>query len=244
MNILPDGMSDCNNDYEMEKLKGKIKKMSTVINKLSKENAKLKANMNNMEVTLERVCNHLGLHMNKMISTSTHNLMKDNIEEEETWLYCIKIGTEKEKIMSALGVQEIESTVYIEITANSLIDERRMYVSLLQNYKNFAEFADDWESMSLKELSHYFQSILSANLVNETVIVIRNIPNKKDKLYEGFMTQIAILAGIMFKCWNELTTNKELVGKMALVLESEDELQIVNIKNNDIRLILYVDSLI
>ncbi len=118
-----------------------------------------------------------------------------------------------------------------------------MYVSLLKNFTKFKEFHHDWTDMSVKNLKHYFQSVLSSSLVHDIVILLNDVPNKNQKNFDDIISNIALLAGIVYDTWVELEKSNELIGQVSLVLESSTKLDILNTVKDEARLILYVEPL-
>ena len=58
------------------------------------------------------------------------------------------------------------------------------------------------------------------------------------------LSNIATLAGIMYYSWEEVnSSNEDNTGKMALILESDEELQILNVHKKNSRLILSIEPL-
>jgi hypothetical protein len=118
-----------------------------------------------------------------------------------------------------------------------------MHLDLLNSFEGFNEFSEDWNSMSNNQLHHYAGTILSSKLVSDIVVIVRNLPINKNKEYNNIMSSVATLAGLMFNTWEDLESGGDMMGKMALVLESEEELNIMNIVKNNKRMILFVIEL-
>jgi predicted nuclease with TOPRIM domain len=230
-------------DSESEKLLLKISKLEEQVKKLGNENNVLKAKLNNLENILEKVCAQLkiqtNLGSNSDIKTSI--IVKTEDEIEETWLYYIKKNVSKDKIVNALNFGR--TPVVIELKVDDWANENNVLIDMLNSFPKFKEFSEDWSSMSNQQLIHFLQTILSSTLVSDTVIILRNIPLKSHRNYDNILANIATVAEIMYTTWEELEDNNELMGKMALVLESDEEMQILNIIKNNSRLILIVDSL-
>ena len=80
--------------------------------------------------------------------------------------------------------------------------------------------------------------------MGDTVFVLRGIPSSKNKKnYERVVDSIGTLAGVMFKNFSKQIANGENVGRMALILEVEEEMNIINIVKNDSRVLLSVEKL-
>lgn len=232
-------------EFDNDKMSSKISKLEGMVKKLNKENSSLTAKVNKLETIMEKICTQLNIS-NNLSTTSDNKIDKNQIENEieETWLYYVNKGITSEKIYNALDMtSSISDASILDIKADGWLDEKTMLVDLLKSFAKFNDFAEDWSSMTTKQLSHYLQSILSSTLVTDTLIILRALPSKTDKNYDKIMANVATISGIMYNTWEDLDMNNELMGKMALVLESEEELQILNILKNNTRLILFVDSL-
>jgi hypothetical protein len=233
-------IDECDND----KLSCKIEKMSEQIKKLTKENETLKAKVNYLEHLMENLCSNLNIPTNfsKIILEEKVRTEAKSEEIEETWLFWIKSGISLEKINQKLNFTK-DNSFTVEVNVDDWNEEKNFYISLLSKFTKFKEFSDDWSNMNDKHLKHYLQSILSSTMVNDTAIILRNLPTKKMKRYDEIVSNIAMLAGLLFNTWEELETAHEMIGRMALVLESEEKLEILNIVKDDARLILLVEPL-
>jgi hypothetical protein len=226
-------------DNSTDKLNSKINQLEAQIKKLTNENMSLKAKVNNLEITVEKICSQMNI---KAPETKIKTFDADN-SEEETWLYYVKKGMPKEKITAKLGFTKPDNLIAIDVSVAGWLSEKQMYIDILNQFEKFKEFAEDWNGMSESQLEHYLHTILSSSLVSDVVVLLRTLPLKANKNYEKIMSNIASLAGLMYNSWEELEVNNELIGRMALVLESEEELQILNILKNNSRLILFVIDL-
>jgi hypothetical protein len=233
-------IDECHND----KLSSKLEKMTFQIKKLTKENDALKAKVNNLENLVEKLCIYLNMPSNFGRPYEEKNPSEINKYEEveETWLFWIKTGLSMDKIKKKLNFTSKDSFC-IEVKVDDWTEEKNVYHSLLKNFTKFKDFSDDWSTMNNKQLKHFLQSILSSTMVSDTLILLRNLPNEKNKKYDEIVSNIAMLAGVMFNTWEELETKNEMIGRMALVLDSEEKLEILNIVKDDARMILLVEPL-
>jgi hypothetical protein len=236
---MESGLKNYVDEIEIDKLMSKVSKLETTVKKITTENNSLKVKVNNLETLVQKICGHLNISDS---GTSQQNKLPSNSDEiEETWLYYIKKGFTKEKISQKLNFN-LDSVV-VELEVENWDQENKVLLDLLNSFPKYSDFSEDWSSMNNKQLKHYLQSILSSTLVSDFGIVLRNLPSKDHKNYDIIMSNIATLAEIMYSTWEELEVNNELMGKMALVLESDLELQILNIIKNNTRLILFVEAL-
>jgi hypothetical protein len=239
---------------ENEKLHNKIKKLESQVKRLNQENSQLKAKVNNMESTVEKICHELKIGYKEKKENYEKNFqnvgnvsnvgnlespLNSDEENEETWLYYIKKGISTKEIKCKLGLTE--NVLIIELST-PWSDEESLMKQLLKLFPKFAEFSENL-GMDKKELKNFLQSVISTNLINDLCIILRNIPKKSENNYDNIISGIATLAEVMSKSWTELEANDELFGKMALVMESEEEIQILQITKDNTRLLLFVELL-
>ncbi len=226
-----------------DKINKRLNKQELEMKKLRKENSILKSRVNNLEVFLQNMLYQLDLK---------HKINKDLIlgssdEVEESWLYWVKKGFSKDDIFKILkfNSNNSNSNYFLELDASELfLDEKKMLCEILKNFQNKKKFPDDWQSMEKEQLNVYLGNIFNSLMMNDTVILVKSIPNKNQKNYENILSNIATLAGIMYYSWEELNSlSDEVTGKMALILESEEELQILNVHKKNSRLILNIEQL-
>ena len=178
--------------------------------------------------------------------------MKDFIvdkeeEKEETWLYYI-LSSQKlptEKILLLLGVSDPDKTI-LEISTNEFVNEFSLYIKLLEKFESFNEYNQDFQSMDTPQIIGYFEEIYEVTLMSDTVIIIRDIPSKKNSNYEELMGIIASLIERIHKIFNNVLlkeNDSEGLGKMKMVLETEEDINILNIVKNDSRFLLNIEKL-
>ena len=187
----------------------------------------------------------------QIISNSMSKTMKDFIidkeENEETWLYYIlssqKLSTEK--ILSLLNIIDEDKTV-LEISTNDFVNEYGLYIKLLEKFESFNEFNQDFQSMDTPQIKSYFEEIFEVTLMSDTIIIIRDIPSKKNNNYEELMVVIASLIEKIYKIFNNVLQKEndaEGLGKMKMVLEAQEDINILNIVKNDSRFLLNIEKL-
>jgi len=242
-NLLEDLILDDNNIFQ-EKVNKRLGKQDLEMKKLRKENSILKSRINNLELFMQNLLFQLDLKnkINKDLFIST------NDEVEESWLYWVKCGKSKNDLLKALNIEGQNSEnkpFFMEMNTNDFcLDEKKMISEILKLIQNHKKFSDDWTSMDLEQLNIYLGNILNSLMINDTVIILRKIPGKNHKNYEKLLSNIATLAGIMYYSWEEVNSlNEDHSGKMALILESDEELQILNVHKKNSRLILSIEPL-
>lgn len=229
-------------EYEIAKLNKKVNKLENTIKKLQKENSMLASKVTNLEDVIIKLTSQFNINFQS--PANFKNEFKSSLSEE-TWLYSIPFDKKisNDTIKKKLKIEDLEDLTFIEIKAD-WSNEAEMISGLLKHFENFTEFSKDFQSMNLNNLIGVFQQILEIALMSDLIIVIRNIPSNKDKKkHEIIISSIAKVAGIMYNCFEKVSGSNDTFGKMALVLESHEDLNVVNITNNDSRILLSVEKL-
>ena len=169
-------------------------------------------------------------------------------EKEETWIFYVlssqKVSTEKR--LSILNITDPNKTI-LEISANDFVNEYSLYIKLLEKIETFNEYSYDFQSMETPQIIAYFEEIFEVTLMSDTVIIIRDLPSKKSSNYEEL---IGIIIGLInrvqkiFESASEKDNDEEGgTGKMKMVLETQEDLNILNIVKNDSRFLLNIEKL-
>ena len=169
-------------------------------------------------------------------------------EKEETWIFYV-LSSQKfsiEKILSILNITDPNKTI-LEISANDFVNEYSLYIKLLEKIETFNEYSYDFQSMETPQIIAYFEEIFEVTLMSDTVIIIRGLPSKKSSNYEEL---IGIIIGLInrvqkiFESASEKDNDEEGgTGKMKMVLETQEDLNILNIVKNDSRFLLNIEKL-
>ena len=185
--------------------------------------------------------------INNSLSKAMKDFIIDKEENEETWLYYIlssqKLSTEK--ILSLLNIIDEDKTV-LEISTNDFVNEYGLYIKLLEKFESFNEFNQDFQSMDTPQIKSYFEEIFEVTLMSDTIIIIRDIPSKKNNNYDELMVVIASLIEKIYKIFNNVLQKEndaEGLGKMKMVLEAQEDINILNIVKNDSRFLLNIEKL-
>ena len=185
--------------------------------------------------------------INNSLSKTMKDFIIDKEENEETWLYYIlssqKLSTEK--ILSLLNIIDEDKTV-LEISTNDFVNEYGLYIKLLEKFESFNEFNQDFQSMDTPQIKSYFEEIFEVTLMSDTIIIIRDIPSKKNNNYDELMVVIASLIEKIYKIFNNVLQKEndaEGLGKMKMVLEAQEDINILNIVKNDSRFLLNIEKL-
>ena len=186
------------------------------------------------------------------ITSSNVKLVKNIInkeEKEETWIYYVlsiqKLSTEK--ILSLINITDPDKTI-LEISANDFVNEYSLYIKLLEKFETFNEYTYDFQSMETPQIINYFEEIFEVTLMSDTVIIIRNIPSKKSSNYEELMGIIIGLINRVKKIFETVLekdkeNDEEGMGKIKMVLETQEDINILNIVKNDSRFLLNIEKL-
>ena len=182
---------------------------------------------------------------------STMNKLSKNIlnkkEKEETWIYYILSSQNltTKKIISLLNISDPNKTI-LEISANDFVNEYSLYIKLLEKIETFNEYSYDFANMETPQIINYFEEIFEVTLMSDSIIIIRNLPSKKSSNYDELMEIIIGLINRVKKIFDNTVgkdSEEEGIGKMRLVLETKEDLNILNIVKNDSRFLLNIEKL-
>ena len=182
---------------------------------------------------------------------STMNKLSKNIlnkeEKEETWIYYIlsSQNLSTKKIISLLNISDPDKTI-LEISSNDFVNEYSLYIKLLEKIETFNEYSYDFANMETSQIINYFEEIFEVTLMSDSIIIIRNLPSKKSSNYDELMEIIVGLINRVKKIFDtavEKDNEEEGIGKMRIVLETKEDLNILNIVKNDSRFLLNIEKL-
>ena len=184
---------------------------------------------------------------NQMMSRTMRDFIIDKEEKEETWLFYIlsSQNLSTENILSMLNIVDEDKTI-LEISANDFVNEFGLYNKLLEKFESFNEYDQDFKSMETPQVISYFEEIFEVTLMSDTVLIIRDIPSKKNADYNELIGIIASLIEKIHKIYNNVLkkeVDSEGLGKMKMVLETEEEINILNVVKNDSRFLMNVEKL-
>ena len=205
--------NDCFKSILMEdfnNLTNRITTLESELTKVKKENYGLKININKLESIVETICTKLNISQTTSPKKSNEVVTSKNANEEETWLYYVKVGEKKDKILKALEMKN--DTQIVEFNTLLWTDENKMLINILQNFKKFQEFSQDWQNMNNKQLKHYIHEIVSSMLINDIIFLLKGLPNKKSSNYDNCLSFICTFTGIIFNTCEELEKNNESLG--------------------------------
>ena len=225
-------------------LPSKKKKKKSII----KLNANIQINSTNYQKK-----NLPSISQSQVISNpiSTMNKFSKNIlnkdDKEETWIFYILSSQNlpTKKILSLLNISDPDKTV-LEISSNDFVNEYSLYIKLLEKIETFNEYSYDFTNMETPQVISYFEEIFEVTLMSDTVIIIRNLPSKKNSNYDELMGIIVGLINRVQKIFDavaEKENDEDGLGKMKMVLETQEDLNILNIVKNDSRFLLNIEKL-
>lgn len=238
---------------EKESIPANFNSLPAIQNTKKNINIKLNPNipLNNLNNLNYGKKNLPAISQSQVINNSMSRTMKDFIidkeEKEETWLYYILSSQNlpTDKILSLLNIIDPDKTV-IEISANDFVNEYGLYIKLLEKFESFNEFNQDFQSMDTPQVISYFEEIFEVTLMSDTVVIIRNIPSKKNSNYDELIVIIASLIEKIHKIFNNVLqkeSDSEGLGKMKMILETQEDLNILNVVKNDSRFLLSIEKL-
>ena len=219
---------------------------------ITKKNVNIKLNTNIPLNSINYGKKNLpAISQSQVISNTMNKTMKDFIvdkdEKEETWLYYIlsSLKLPTDKILDLLNINDPDKTV-LEISANDFINEYGLYIQLLEKFESFNEYNQDFQSMDTPQIISYFEEIFEVTLMSDTVIIIRDVPSKRNNNYDEIMIVIASFIEKIHKIYINVIQKEnddEGLGKMKVILEAQEDINILNIVKNDNRFLLNIEKL-
>lgn len=156
-----------------------------------------------------------------------------NSQEDEPWLFYCPSGMPTTRIQQLLDLTDAAA---YELQAHQLASERQLWKELL---RQMGQEPPD----KLTALRKLAAVQLSAGCHAELLVIVRGIPQANAGL-EQVLPVIVALAEAVNVAWSEVeNTNPELLGRVALVLESREEIRTLTVEKADTRTSLYVEPL-
>jgi len=168
--------------------------------------------------------------------------MKEKAENEESWLFYCKKDSNVSHIASLV---EMTSYKLVEVNCDLILNEETMWIDFIVKIdSNYSSNKKDLEGQQLSLLRQMGAVTLSSSLQNELLILIKNLPEdeKRFKLMMGYLTNLCEAVSV---CWNEIEElgNPNLLGKVAVVFESNRKIDVLSIEKEDSKIVLYVEPL-
>lgn len=158
---------------------------------------------------------------------------KTNAQEDEPWLFYCASGKPYQEILRILDFSE-----GFEINSASLVSEEALWVQVLEKMN------EEDLPKKLSALRKLVSVQLSSACHHELLIIVRGIPSSENPLFQLILPHIATLAEYVNVAWSEVeNSNPELLGRIALVLECEQEIKILTVDRGDTRLSLFVEKM-
>ena len=163
-----------------------------------------------------------------------NNLHKQtNAQEDEPWLFYCERGKPTPEIQRTLDFSEA-----FELEASKLTTEEALWGLLLERM-----YGADLPR-KLSSLRKLAAVQLSSACHDQLLLIIRNIPPSGHRLFQSILPQIATLAEFVNIAWSEVENNNpDLLGRIALVLESDNEIKTLTLDRGDTRMTLFVERL-
>lgn len=155
----------------------------------------------------------------------------------EPWLFYCAAGTATQQIQALLDFAEGSA---IELQVRSLSSETQLWRTLLTQMNPL----DQSLPVKLPALRKLASVHLSSTCHSELLIILRGIPSTAEPLFQQTLPLVITLAEYVNAAWTEVeAANPELLGRVALVLESEEEIKVLTVDKGDTRTSLYVERL-
>ena len=159
---------------------------------------------------------------------------KTNAQEDEPWLFFCEKGRQYPDILRTLEFSE-----GYEISSSALISEEALWTQVLEKMN------EEEIPKKLTALRKLASVQLSSACHHELLIIVRGIPSSENPLFQMILPHIATLAEYVNIAWSEVeNSNPDLLGRIALVLECEQEIKVLSVDRGDTRLSLYVEKLL
>mmetsp|Transcript_5208 Transcript_5208/g.9569 ORF Transcript_5208/g.9569 Transcript_5208/m.9569 type:complete len:230 (+) Transcript_5208:281-970(+) len=188
---------------------------------------------------LKETVKHLGVDYVDKASIRLNNRYKrTNAEDDEPWLFYTGIGTPTEVIRRLLGFTESSA---IELPISELVIEEELWRQLL------TRFYQDPRGLpsKLSDLRQLAGVELSLACHQELLIILRGLPPSSSPLFKAVLPQVVTLAEYVNIAWSEVeNTNPDLLGRLAVILETGEELRELSVERAKSRVSLYVEKLV
>lgn len=232
------------------------------IKKLENKNSELKESMNTLTIKYENVQNILEKIKNeydisKYLKDAKEIKSKDyklkNEEErlsliEDPWLFYVNnLSAEKELIINNLNSKyyfnlKQENTNLIPLNVKTWQNKKSMLIDVLNQFPNFKEFSEEWLDMDIKQLIYYLSQIIKT--LNNSLFLIKNLGSKKEIDYFKYTELIVNLIEIFNKQIKLNYETEDSSSYILIIIESEEDLNILNVNDGNSRYIISLEKLI
>ncbi|CAG9330919.1 unnamed protein product [Blepharisma stoltei] len=167
-------------------------------------------------------------------SIEINNATKEtNAQEDEPWLFYTPPGRPIRDILSLLDFSE-----GYELDARSLLTEEALWIQVLERM-NVVDIPS-----RLSALQKLASVQLASACHNELLIIVRGIPVSAHPLFERILPSILTLAEYVNIAWSEVENNNpDILGRVAVVLECEQEMKVLSVDRGDTRMSLFIERL-
>jgi hypothetical protein len=196
--------------------------------------AELEEQMEDLKETVK----HFGVDYVDKASIRLNNRYKrTNAEDDEPWLFYAPLRIPTEAVRRVLGFTESPA---IELAISELVIEEELWRQLL------TRFYSDPRGLptKLSDLRQLASVELSLACHQELLIILRGLPPSSSALFKAVLPQVVTLAEYVNIAWSEVeNSNPDLLGRLAVVLETEEELRELSVERAKSRVSLYVEKL-
>eukprot|EP00825_Cyclidium_porcatum_P031613 TRINITY_DN33502_c0_g1_i1.p1 TRINITY_DN33502_c0_g1~~TRINITY_DN33502_c0_g1_i1.p1 ORF type:complete len:210 (-),score=48.32 TRINITY_DN33502_c0_g1_i1:176-805(-) len=165
------------------------------------------------------------------------NQPKVDNDNEESWLFYTQKNTSTEKISKQLNFSSNQIT--IELKCDEWSDEKSFWIDILQKLDNKWFQSKEILGKSLQNLKQLAMASIENSLHDELLIIVRNLP-KNEKQFQEVLPKLIGLCDAVTTGWSQIDSTD---GKVAVVLESEQRIDVLNYEKDQIKVKLYVEAL-
>ena len=220
----------------MEDLKKRISELEKENNKYSEEREELLNRISELEDQVEDLTLQLKKHNSNKVPSQisiSANHYPSAAQDDEPWLFYTAPGRTTQELMSVLDFSDV-----FELQAPDLLSEEAVWIKLLQKMHG-----DDLP-VNLPALRKLASAQLYSACHHELMLVVRNIPGASHSLFQHILPHVATLTEFVNNAWTEIENNNpELLGRIAVVLECEQEIKVLSVDRDDTRMSLFVEAL-
>lgn len=226
---------------EMEAVLRRLESLERSVAEGHAEREHLKDRVTELEEQLEdlkETVKHFGVDYVDKASIRLNNRYKrTNAEDDEPWLFYAPLGTSTEAIRRVLGFTESPA---IELPISELVIEDELWRQLL------TRFYQDPRGLptKLSDLRQLASVELSLACHQELLIILRGVPPSASALFKAVLPQVVTLAEYVNIAWSEVeNSDPDLLGRLAVVLETSEELRELSVERAKSRISLFVEKL-
>jgi hypothetical protein len=212
-----------------------FKPLAKKVENLEKENARLVDRVCELEDQVEELTEKIRKMERAAIEADD---AKRDEEPDASWLFYCPGGVQTSKIIESLGLR---GDKIIEFDCASWTNEVELWLIILKSLKADIGSIKNPTPETLKILA---ESSFAPAFRQELLMIMRGLPKVEADLNKKLQMFSTVCESIT-RTWKDLeaANNPDLLGRIAVVLESERRLDAISLDKGDIRLVLYVEPL-